>query len=308
MKKLIVSLLFGATLVSGYESDSGQSQDLYHFSDAVRFAELLQSSAELPDAEAIQTAYLDHATRGVEIFTPNRIENAKNLHAELHRNPEAYLHAVERCLPAVKALEAEAVDVLRRAAELLQQKEVAPIYMVFGAMNSGGTAGPDGVVIGLEVACQEVQNLDEANALIANLVAHEIVHVYQIRNVSSELASMRPTVLSQSLVEGLADYIAVRLQGKSTQSEAERYDYVVQHEAELWHEFSAQLDSHTLQPWMYQRQVEGRPADLGYSIGRRIVEAYVANSVDEAAALKELLSFSDPHEIVRKSGYAESLD
>lgn len=303
MKLQVMGLLVCAGVVTGCVPQASSSESVYVLDDAKRFAALIETAEQQPTEQDIDNFYLKPGTRGVEIFTPNRIKDAHNLHQHLLANRKHYERAATLCLPAAEAIQNEATAVLERAAELLQQDEIAPIYVVMGAFNSGGTASNDGLVLGLEVICNQVKTAAEARELIAAFVAHEIVHVYQIRNVSRRMASASTTVLSQSIVEGFADYIAERLQGQLSSAESKRYQYVVEHEQALWDEFKTQLDSETLQPWMYAGEVDGRPADLGYSIGKRIVAAYVASAENEAQALQELLSFSDPHEVLRKSGY-----
>lgn len=304
MKKTVLAATLAATLLSACGDNNSPPKKLYTLADAQRFAQLIADPNAQPSVADVQKYYLDAGTRGIEIFTPGRIVDADRMQQTLVANRKHYERAVSVCLPAAEAVEAEAMDVLARAARLLKQDDVAPIYIVFGAFNSGGTVGPDGLVLGLEVICRLAEDQTQAESLIADFVAHEIVHVYQIRNVSKQMASNNPTLLSQSLVEGFADYIAERLQGRKTATEQQRYDYVVAHESELWQQFQQALDSEAMQPWLYAGEVEGKPADLGYSIGKRIIEAYIAQAPNEEQAMQEILSFSDPQEILRKSGYA----
>lgn len=304
MKKTLVAATLAATLLSACGDGNNAPKKLYTLDDAQRFAQLIADPHAEVSVADVQNYYLDVGTRGIEIFTPGRIVDAERMQRTLLANRKHYERAVSVCLPAAEAVETEALDVLARAAQLLQQDDVAPIYMVFGAFNSGGTIGRDGLVLGLEVICRLAEDQAQAEALITDFVAHEIVHVYQMRNVSKAMENANPTLLSQSLVEGFADYVAERLQGRKTPTEQQRYDYVVAHEAELWQQFQQAMDSADMQPWLYAGEVDGKPADLGYSIGKRIIEAYVANSGDEQQALQDILSFSDPQELLRKSGYA----
>lgn len=304
MKKTLIATALAATLISACGDSHTAPKKLYSLDDAQRFAQLIADPMQEPSVTEVQQHYLDVGTRGIEIFTPGRIVDAERMQKTLVANRKHYERAVSVCLPAAEAVEAEAMDVLARAAALLKQADVAPIYIVFGAFNSGGTVGPDGLVLGLEVICRMAADQAQAEELIVAFVAHEIVHVYQIRNVSKAMVSSNPTLLSQSIVEGFADYIAERLQGKKTATEQQRYDYLVAHEAELWQQFKQAMDSDAMQPWLYAGEVDGKPADLGYSIGKRIIEAYIAQASDEEQALQDILSFSDPHQLLQQSGYA----
>ena len=50
-----------------------------------------------------------------------------------------------------------------------------------------------------------------------------------------------------------------------------------------------------------------RPADLGYFVGYRIAQAHWNQHADKAAALGALLDGRDAEQLLRASGYAESL-
>ncbi len=121
--------------------------------DADRFAALFAKTGGAPAAEQIQADYLNGASYGVEVFTPGRIKNAEHLTATIRKNPEPYRRAIETCLPAAKAAEADLRSVYLGLRGLLPDANLPQIYLVFGAHNSGGTAGPGAQVLGLETLC-----------------------------------------------------------------------------------------------------------------------------------------------------------
>lgn len=300
-------LIILVVVLGGCRNEPRTATSLYEISDAQQFAQMMQSTNNQPTAETLEQNYLDTGTYGLALMKADRIKSVEKLAEKIITTPHVYIHALEVCLPVVEAMQEKAVETLERTAEFLRQSNPAPIYVVFGANNSGGMAGPQGVVLGLEVICRFAPDKQTAEELLNSFVAHEIVHVYQIRNVSKELMSATPTLLSQSITEGFAEWTAEQVLGKRTAMEEERFQYLLANERELWQEFSQQLDSHNFTPWMYQMDGLDRPSDLGYSIGRQIVDGFVRNTPDRAAAIAELLSFSDPHDILRRSGYVESL-
>ncbi|MFN0184128.1 MAG: DUF2268 domain-containing putative Zn-dependent protease [Aquabacterium sp.] len=272
--------------------------------DAERLAVLLQRPA-LPSAAELQAAVLGPGTPGVRIFTPHRIKDAENLARAIAADPAAYRKAAAICLPAAQAIQAEAEALMARVARLLGETMPAPAYVLFGAGNSGGTAGPDGLALGLEVLCAGIDTPAAARAILMDFVAHEIAHVYQSRQPQ---AQGRPTLLHQALVEGFADYVMEQVRGPGQQgAAAERQRYGLAHEAALWRRFQADLARGApFATWLYDQkpQAGGQPPDMGYWIGKRICEAYVARAADRAQALRTLLALRDAGQVLRDSGYA----
>lgn len=301
---VLLSSLFAFSAVPTHsaESEHAVSQALV-ISDAKNFADVFEQFKEEPSPVQLQMQYLNPGSVGIKIFTPNRIIDAKNLAKKISSNREAYRNAISVCLPVVGALSEESELIMREVAKLVGEKEIAPAYVVFGANNSGGTASSEGLVIGIEVLCKMAKGKDEFALLFKDFIAHEIVHVYQNRLAKSE---GELSLLGKVIIEGVADFIAEKVLGRVSSSAVERTDYGLKHEAALWHEFKADMDSKNTGEWMYQQiTTAGRPADLGYWIGKRIAEAYYSNSPNKDLALRELVGFSNAHDILSKSQYGE---
>jgi hypothetical protein len=75
-------------------------------------------------------------------------------------------------------------------------------------------------------------------------------------------------------------------------------------EARLWREF--QRDMHSPDPgeWMWVQPTDvGRPPDLGYWIGYRIVRSYYDRAGDKRQAVLDILDLTDFEEFLERSGY-----
>lgn len=268
--------------------------------DAERFASLLSRNFS-PNEKQIKIKYLDLGTKGIDIFTPNRIEDEKNLALAISENPKAYEKGINICLPAARNSINDAEAILKKIQNLLGQKKSAPTFILFGANNSGGTANSEGLSLGLEVICRPVDTKKEAKEEILGFVAHEIVHVYQSRNANKKTENF--TLLRQALVEGFADFVANVALGKITKSESERHNYGLKNEALIWSEFKVVMLGKDLKPWMYGAGKDDRPNDLGYWLGKRIAKAYYENADDKKQALNKLLYLDDPESILLASAY-----
>lgn len=276
--------------------------------DAERFAELFRKSEGDLTAELLQSDYIDVGTEGISIFTPYRIVNSQNLAKNIASAQADYQKAIDICLPAAKQVESKADVVLKKVASLLGESNVAPAYILFGANNSGGTADHKGLVIGLEVICQFADGEDDVVNLIEEFLAHEIVHVYQARN-NMYRNDVRPSLLEVSILEGFASFIMEKVLGRESIATSESSNYGQKHEAMLWQEFQKDIIANNgYGDWLYnQKPDNGRPADLGYWIGKRISEEYYAIASNKTLALRQLLKLDDATAILEASGYGKEL-
>ncbi len=300
LPRLLLLLLCSSSLLS--VTANAQS---YVIDDLDRFEALFKAESGELTTEMLQKGYLDPGSPGIEIFTPNRIQNADNLAKYIAGHQEEYQKAIDVCLPAARSAGPEASEALEKVKEMLGREDSAPVYILFGAGNSGGTAGMEGLTIGLEVVCRFANTTEEAKATIKEYVAHEVVHVYQYRiwiETGRDLSGDF-TLLEYALMEGVADFVANLATGVLPIPEQEREAYGLAHEAELWEEFKAEMNDSELGSWMYGPGKDGRPSDLGYWIGKRISAAYYEQAGDKQAALLTLVSVDNAKRILEESKY-----
>lgn len=281
--------------------------------DALRFAQVMKDGA-LPSADLLQRAYLDGAGAGVKVFTPNRIVNAQHLAEAVARKPDNYRYAIRECLPQLPALRGDLRAIYLAYAGLLPERPLPAIHVVFGALNSGGTASNEAQVIGLEVACKPGTAPDAFRTAMRGYFAHETVHTWQ--GDSTPEAKADP-LLNQALREGVADYLASLATGEIP--ELGRDAWARPQEGALWQQFQRDRQDLRADPAAMRKPYsdarfrrwfancgsapEGWPCEAGYWIGMRIAEAYVAHAADKHAAIRELVELKDPAAILKASGY-----
>jgi len=281
--------------------------------DALRFA-LLMKADVIPTPEILQRDYLDGAGLGVKIFTPGRIVDASRLARAVAAKPDNYRYAIRECLPQLPALRSDLRAIYLAYAGLLPKRPLPAIKIVIGAGNSGGTASSEAQVIGLEVTCLPGTTPEQFRTKMRAFFAHETVHTWQGDQTPQALAD---PLLSQALLEGVADYLATLVTGEVP--DRPRDTWARQRESWLWQEFqrdrqAMQADSDSVRNplasvrfrrWFanYGSAPEGWPYEAGYWIGMRIAEAYVAGAHDKRAAIQELLELRDPASILKASGY-----
>jgi hypothetical protein len=283
--------------------------------DALRFASLMQDGA-VPTAEALQRGYLDGAGPGVMVFTPKRIRDARHLAAVVAKQPDTYRYAIRACLPQLPALRSDLRAIYLAFGGLLPERPLPAIDVVFGAGNSGGTAGNDRQVLGLEVICPPGTTPEQLRTTMRGFFAHETVHTWQDSDTPAILADL---LLGQALTEGVADYLATLVTGEIPHQA--RDAWARPQEAALWQAFQRDraalkgsgddvnklVASPHFRRWFANcgSAPEGWPCEAGYWIGMRIAEAYVARAADKRAAIRELIALRDPAAILASSGYGK---
>lgn len=281
--------------------------------DAQRFAVLMKDGT-IPTADMLQRGYLDGAGEGVKIFTPYRIVDAKRLARVIAATPEPYRYAIKECLPQLPALQSDLRAIYLGFSGLLPERPLPAIKVVFGALNSGGTASPEAQVIGLEVTCPPGATPAQFRTTMRGFFAHETVHTWQNADTPEALAD---PMLTQSLLEGGADYLTALVTGEIPH--LERDAWARKQEAWLWQEFQRDRQAVMSDPASVKDPMsnprfmrwfancgsapEGWPCEAGYWVGMRIAEAYVARASDKHAAIRELLTLRNPGAMLKASGY-----
>jgi hypothetical protein len=289
-----------------------------HSEDADRFAALFRETKGALTADQIQRFYLDKGTYGVEVFTPGRIENAAKLARSVAANREGYDRAIRECLPAAKAANADLRSIYLGLAGLLPEAKLPQIYLVFGAGNSGGTAGPGAQVLGVEVLCRISPTMEVFRTTLRHFFAHETVHTLQVE--PGDKANATP-LLTNVLMEGAADFIAAMVTGEV--ADPRRVAWATSREADLWREFQADVVTARSIDWnnpdrtsppraALHRWVQNaspkpwtdRPHELGYWLGMRIWQSYFDKAPDKRKAIRDMLTWTDPDDVLRRSGYS----
>jgi hypothetical protein len=306
---LALCILLGASTVYAGEEALRTAVQTH---DAERFAALF--TAGKVSAAELQSGYLDNAGRGVQIFTPHRIQNAANLAKQVAKRKADYAHAIDTCLPVADSLNAELRAIYLAYRGLLPDLPLPRVYLVFGAGNSGGTAEADAQVLGLEVLCKEGTTVPQFRATMRRFFAHETVHTWQ----KPPSGPVPDRLLLYALMEGVPDLLSELVTG--LEPDPAREAWARHREADIWQRFledrvtvqtgDEKQSRAAIQRWFgnagqrFENLPEGWPGELGYWVGRNVARAYLAKVTDQREALLKLISAQDPAEILQASGYA----
>lgn len=264
-----------------------------------------------PDArrEIFQREYLDAGTAGLQGFVEVRIQDVDQLLAAIDQYP-AYYAALRAQTPGMAAAAEPAREAMHKLKTMLPDAVFPDVFHMIGRMNSGGTPHWNGLLIGAEMygltAETQLDELTEWHRStlrpmeeLPAIIMHELIHVQQ---AFFSRASF-DTVLGQSIHEGAADFLGELLVGRHINHHI--HAWALPREAELWAEFRKVMHGSDGGDWLYggTDSVE-RPADLGYFIGYRIVQAYYERSDDKQTAIREIVAMTDPVAFLEASGYA----
>ena len=167
-----------------------------------------------------------------------------------------------------------------------------PVFFAVGMFTVGGTISENGLLVGVEL-------LEDVDAL-HGLVAHELIHFQQ--QVKGE-----PNLLTQSIIEGSADFIGELISGVHVNLEA--FEYGETHETSLCQEFKEIMKGDDFEDWLYGTSgKDNRPKDLGYWIGYKIVESYYHKQKNKRAAISGILNIDDTQKFLEISGYLNAFN
>ena len=249
--------------------------------------------------------YLEQGSIGLKDFIPERIENAEKLKS-LVLSEQEYYKNIRPASYKVHLFEKQIRASLYALEYLYPKAEFPPIYFLIGRTTSGGTASENGLMIALEVYSDSNHTTNYGRPsldieILPNVVVHELIHFLQKDDETDE------SLLKHCLREGSADFIAELASGEKVKyaNGPTVYSYGNTYEKELWTEFKNSMNSVDLSPWLYSPTSDGRPQNLGYWMGYKIVESYYEKSEDKRKAIDDILNITDYNDFLKKSRYSD---
>lgn len=260
--------------------------------DVEAFYRIYDAASGRPTAAELERDYIAVGSSGLREFIPNRIISGENLATQISENPDIYARA-RNCASALPIARERLSKAFETLSNLYPAARFPPVTVVIGGANSGGTTGPTGALIGLEVVCSTVHEGETVADRLTHLIAHEYGHVQQV-------GPAKPTVLEASLAEGVAELMAELTTGRILNDHL--ITWTRGREAEIGAAFLNDADSYRYSGWLYNGLgTPKKPGDLGYWLGWRIAKKYYEAMPNKRAALSELIALKDPKAILRKS-------
>jgi hypothetical protein len=271
-------------------SDPGSAKIV--FSDIKNFwtaFDLLQKQHTTADSlNIIRTVFLNNASEGLKLYmkAANCYE-AEYLEA-IRKKKMDYL-AVRRKTEMIAGEKQAILNYLHKFKKIYPALKIPVICFTMGKFEVGGTQFDNTLFIGCE------KDIDAGVDIIAQAI-HELAHFQQ--------KDQNPvTNLELAMIEGGAEFVCYRVTGRRTIYPA--WNYGLHHEQKLWNDFRPVLDSAIDMKWFRDitDNINNRPGSLGYFIGFRICESFLAHAENKNTSLEEIIKMENPEGIFLSAYY-----
>ncbi|MEZ4687372.1 MAG: hypothetical protein R3B47_15270 [Bacteroidia bacterium] len=265
--------------------------------DAIRATNDSSSQYSLLDS-----LYIRPATPGLKAFMERRQYRPQDFIHAINAYPRFWESVRENTLNSAKYAGAIEADVVRLHG-LYPALKPAKIYFTIGALMSGGTTLDDKVLIGAEIAMGDTKVVTEElpEWLSANLSRHfsnnpvnDVVLLNLHEYVHTQQKRHGYDLLSQSLYEGVAEFVSVTAAEKPSTAPAVNYGKA--NDARIRARFVTEMFSPNWDDWLYNNfRNEFEVRDLGYYVGYAICEHYYTEAANKQQAIAKLieLDFGD---------------
>ena len=302
MKQIPIAILCGAfwcTAIAGQPSVASKPNVEIQIGDVARFYRVYDAADGHPTAETLQHDYLAPGSEGLHRLAQIRRVTGESIAANIAKNPSIYVDA-KRCMAALPHVRDRVAASLQKLAELYPEAQFPPVTIAVGRGKPVGATDRTGVMIGLEALCAVSWMQPNVEDRFVYVIAHEYAHVQQAIASPAFYDNEKPTVLEESLIEGVAEFVGEMISGGIAYPEFKTREQGREKEIET--EFVADEDKTDLSAWLYNGTLT-KPGDLGYWVGYRIVSSYYERAGDKRRALREILEMKDAKPFLAKSGW-----
>ena len=273
------------------------TSDIDHFWTA--FDKISATTDTIAQEKYLKELFLDKGTAGLNALINVREYTPGEYLAAIRNHPKFWASIRENTFKS-KVIEQDLKEGIDKLRNIYPELKPAKIYFTIGALRTNGTTMDSLVLIGSELAMTDQntvssefpEQIGEARRKffdtnpIDNLVLlniHEFVHTQQ--------KPMVHNLLSQSLYEGVAEFVSVK--AMETPSATPAVQFGKKHEDQVKAKFEADLFKGYINirnQWLWSdAENDFGVRDLGYYIGYEICERFYHNAADKSDAIKKMI-------------------
>lgn len=270
-----------------------------HTEDVTLFYQVYDAAGGHPTADQIQHDYIDKGSDGLRSFLKQRRTTAARIVQAIADHPQIYADA-RKCLAVLPRAKARVSAALTKLGMLYPEAQFPPVTVAIGRGKPVAIADESGVMIGLESLCAVTWMSPSLENRVTYVIAHEYTHVQQALASPAFYNIDKPTVLDAALIEGAAEFMGILTSGGTS------YAYFAKatagREKQIETAFVPDEDKTELSAWFFNGTLE-KPGDMGYWVGRRIVQSYYEHAADKRAAIRDIIEMKDAHAFLARSGW-----
>ena len=317
MKCLVVIfiLIFSVSKLFGQNpAQNIITYDIDNFWEA--YDKIITTKDSVKQYEYLNKTFIEKGSPGLKAIMEARSYTAESYIDAINNYPLFWNSIRPNTLKAIEFAEYINADI-DKIRKIYPSLKPSKIYFTIGAFRTPGTTLDGMVLIGSEIAMADENTVvsEFSNRMgylktyfktnpIKNVSfgnTHEYVHTQQKTTIGDNL-------LAQSVLEGVAEFVAVLGTGKA--STAPAIGYGRKHENQVRDKFSIQMFNSFTGFWLYNDAENefNNIRDLGYYVGYAICEKYYAKVIDKQQAIKKMIELDYNNEIalgkfVDESGY-----
>jgi hypothetical protein len=275
----IASLLMLSNVFCQTITDQFITSDIGNFWAAYDKISATKDSVEQYDA--LNKLFLDKGTVGLKAFMKLKNYSAKSYINAINRYPLFWQSVRANTLKTKESAEAIGLNI-NKLKGLYPELKPAKLYFTIGAFRSNGTTQDSMVLIGSELAMadshvetkglpKQLSHLKpyfESNPIenVVFLNVHEYVHTQQKSNIGHD-------VLSYCLLEGVAEFMAVKTMEKASPTPA--IEFGKKNNEAIKQSFINDMFTENYDNWLWNSFDNAfKMRDLGYYVGYAICEKY----------------------------------
>ena len=193
-----------------------------------------------------QNIYINNGSVGLKDYAVQKQLATSLQEVFRHKEYKNYYSSIRTNTQDLNAAIDKSKDAFERFHALNPEVEIFDVYFLIGALTAGGRVSKNGLLIAVEMFSKSDdshintlnewhRNVIKSTDFLPSIIVHELVHKQQSivpKNVGYK------TLLEQSILEGMADYISLYLLPNEPFINQNIHDFSDTIEQKLWNEFS----------------------------------------------------------------------
>ncbi len=254
----------------------------------------------------IQRLYIDKASDGLLEFLKVRPRFTSKAYVEAIVKYPKFWKSVRQSTLNIEKNALRIKSAFMEIKKIYPEFEIPDICFAISPVSAGGTTAQDNkmLLIGTEiVAADSSVDISEFNNILKDILGTLNVPLYIIHEAihTSQNPMCEPSILTETLMEGSAEFISHFILKKEFRTK--KYEYGYENECDLWGKIKVDIENDTNYDKWFGSYSNNKHPDMGYFIGYRIIEAYYEQADNKEQALVDIIKLTHPGEILNKSNY-----